>query len=62
MREASANLLRQPVTRVEKILVNLVVIQISSVFEARANSLGLKWEGLRRDVGRFISLPISKVV
>ena len=46
----------------EEIFVNLVVLQISSVFEALKTGLVIKQEGLRRDVWWFISLPIPKAV
>ncbi len=42
--------------------MNLVVLQISSVFEALKTGLVIKQEGLRRDVWWFISLPIPKAV
>lgn len=60
--DASADVLKQPVTRAEEIFVNLVVLQISSVYEAMKNGLVIKQEGLRRDVWWFISLPIPQAV
>ena len=60
--DVSADLSKQPVTPEEEIFVNLVVLQISSVFEALKSGLVIKQEGLRRDVWWFISLPIPKAV
>ncbi len=60
--DASADLRKQPVSREETIFVNLVVLHVSSVYEAMKNGLVIKQEGLRRDVGQFLSLPIPRAV
>ncbi len=50
------------ITREEEIFVNLVILHLNSVFYARKSGLVFKLEGLRRDIGWFLSLPIPKAV
>ena len=57
-----ADLVKQPFTREEELFVTLVVLQISSVYEALKSGLVIKQEGLRRDVWWFMSLPIPQAV
>lgn len=60
--DASANLLKQPVTPDEEIFVNLVLLHTSSVYYAMKDQLVVKLEGLRRDVSQFLSLPIPRTI
>lgn len=60
--DASANVLKQPVTPEEEIFVNLVLLHISSVYYAMKDELVIKLEGLRRDVAQFLSLPIPRAI
>lgn len=56
--DASADLVKAPVTREEEIFVNLVIQHLSVVFHAMRDELTINPEGLRRDVWWFFSLPI----
>jgi hypothetical protein len=58
VRDATANLLAQPVTDAERIFVNMVIQHLNSVYRAMNDQLFVKLEGLRRDVAQFFSLPI----
>ncbi len=60
--DASANLLKHPVTPEEEVFVNLVLLHISSVYYAMKDELVVKLEGLRRDVSQFLSLPIPLTI
>jgi hypothetical protein len=60
--DPAADVLEQPVTPEEELFVGLVISHINSVFYATTDDLVVEWEGLRRDVGLFFSLPIPKAV
>ncbi len=60
--EPSVDLVKQPITRAEEILVNLVVLHISSVYYAMNDELVIKLEGLRRDVAQFFAAPIPAAI
>lgn len=57
-----ANLSKQPVTHAEKTFVTFVIAHISSVHYAMTDQLVVKWDGLRRDIAQFLSLPIPREV
>ncbi len=57
-----ADVAKQPVTPAEELFVGLIISHINSVFYATNDHLVVAWEGLRRDVGLFFSLPIPKAV
>ena len=57
-----ADVTNQPVTPAEELFVGLIISHINSVFYATNDKLVVKWEGLRRDVGLFFSLPIPNAV
>jgi len=59
---ASANVESQAITPEEVVFVNMVILHISSVYEALKDELVIKQEGLRRDVRSFFSLPIPQTV
>lgn len=60
--DAAANLVEQPVTRAEKLFVTFVIAHISSVHYAMNDQLVVNWDGLRRDIAQFLSLPIPSTV
>jgi len=60
--EPSADVAKQPVTPAEEFFVSMVISHISSMYEALKDELVTKQEGLRRDVGSFLSLPIPQAV
>jgi hypothetical protein len=60
--DPKADVANQPVTAAEELFVGLIISHINSVFYASNDELVVKWEGLRRDVGAFFSLPIPKAV
>lgn len=60
--DEGANLEETPISREERIFVNLVILHLNSVFHAMKDKLVLKPEGLQKDVGSFFSLPIPQAV
>ncbi|MGD0206160.1 MAG: hypothetical protein ABSC89_00910 [Verrucomicrobiota bacterium] len=62
VRDASANIIKQPITEAEKTFVASVIAHINSVFYAMNNNLVINLDGLRRDVAQFLSLPIPREV
>jgi hypothetical protein len=44
------------------VFVNLVIQHINSVYYAMSDQLVVKYEGLRRDIAQFFSLPIPQAV
>lgn len=60
--DATADVAKKSVTPQEREFVNMVILHISSMYEALKDELVIKQEGLRRDVGSFFSLPIPKAV
>ena len=62
VRDAAADTVKQPVTDAERVFVNLVIQHINSVYYAMNDQLVVKYEGLRRDIAQFFSLPIPQAV
>ena len=62
VRDAAADTAKQSVTDAERVFVNLVIQHINSVYYAMSDQLVVKYEGLRRDIAQFFSLPIPKSV
>jgi hypothetical protein len=62
VRDAAADMAKQPVTDAERVFVNLVIQHINSVYYAMNDQLVVKYEGLRRDIAQFFSLPIPQAV
>ena len=60
--DASADLIRQPITRDEEIFTNIIFLHISGAYYAMQDELVIKLEGLRRDVAQFIALPIPQKI
>jgi hypothetical protein len=60
--DSTVDVAKEPVTPIEELFVGLIISHISSVFYASNDDLVVKWEGLRRDVRSFFSLPIPKAV
>lgn len=60
--DASANTVKQPITPAEKMFVAFVIAHLNSVYYAMHDQLVVSWEGLRRDVMQFLSLPIPREV
>ena len=60
--EPSADVKKQPVTPAERFFVNMVISHTGSMYEALKDELVTQQEGLRRDVGSFLSLPIPQAV
>ena len=57
-----ADLSREEITHEEEVFVNFVILHLNGVFCALKSGLVFEIEGLRRDVGRFFSLPIPRAV
>ncbi len=62
VRDANANILKQPVTDAERVFVTFVILHMSSVFHAMSDQLVVKVEGFRRDIAQFFSLPVPRDV
>ena len=62
VRDAAADMAKQPVTDAERVFVTLVILHINSVYYAMSDQLVVKYEGLRRDIAQFFSLPIPQAV
>lgn len=60
--DARVDLLKQPATREEELLVNFVVQHLNAAYHAMQDGLFVRPEGLRRDVAWFFSLPIPHTV
>ena len=62
VRDASANIIAHPVTEQEHVFVNLVILHTNSVFYANKDRLVIEYEGSRRDISEFFSLPVPRAV
>jgi hypothetical protein len=60
--DPAADVFKREVTPEEELFVGLIISHINSVFYATSNGLVVEWEGLRRDVGLFFSLPVPHAV
>jgi len=60
--DASADVASQPITPEEKEFVNFVILHLSSVYYAMRDELVITLEGVRRDAGSFLSLPIPQAI
>ena len=60
--DTTADLTKQPVTDAERVFATLVILHMNSVYYAMSDQLVVEYEGLRRDIGRFISRPVPKAV
>ena len=60
--DPSADVIALPVTKSEELFVDLVISHINSVFYASNDKLVIQWEGWRRDIAQFLSLPVPKAV
>ena len=60
--DPSADVAKKPITPAEKYFVNMIFSHTSSMYEALKDELVTGQEGLRRDVGSFLSLPIPQAV
>ena len=50
VRDANANILKQPVTDAERVFVTFVILHMSSVFHAMSDQLVVKVEGCQRNL------------
>ena len=62
VRDSSADIVKHPITHAERVFVNLVIQHVNSVYYAMSNQFVVEYEGLRRDIAQFFSLPIPKSV
>jgi hypothetical protein len=62
IRDASADTREQPITEAERVFVGLVIHHISTVYFSTKDQLVVKFEGWRRDIAQFLSLPIPREV
>lgn len=62
IRNASVDTTKRPITEVERVFVTSVILHIHSVYYAMNDQMIIKLDGLRQDVGEFISLPIPREV
>jgi hypothetical protein len=62
VRDIAADTKTQPITETERMFVTLVILHVNSVYYAMSDRLVVEYEGLRRDISDFFSLPIPKAV
>ena len=62
VRDNSADTAKQPITPAERVFVNLVIQHVNSVYYAMSDQFIVEYEGLRRDIAQFFSLPIPHEV
>lgn len=60
--DPSIDITKLSITAQEQEFVNMVILHVSSVYEALNDGLMIKQEGLQRDVKSFFSLPIPQAV
>jgi hypothetical protein len=60
--DPSADLARKPLTPAEEEFINSVILHINSAYYAMRDELVIQLEGLRWDVGAFMSLPLPRAV
>lgn len=60
--DPSADVKKHPVAPVEELFVGLIISHLNTVFYATNDALVVEWEGLRRDVKSFFSLPVPRAV
>ena len=59
---ATVNMAKQPITDTEQMFVMLVILHTNAVYYAINKKVVVEYEGLRRDIADFFSLPIPKAV
>jgi hypothetical protein len=59
---ASADLVKRPVTVRERLFMNMLIQHLGSAYEAIKTGLAIKPEGLSQDVRWFFGLPIAKTI
>ena len=62
IRDTTVDTAKQPVTDVERVFVTFVIHHLNSVYYTLNDQLVVKYEGLRRDIAQFFSLPIPQSV
>jgi hypothetical protein len=62
VRDAAADLKLQPVTTQEELFIDLLVLNLNVSYRAVKDRLLVRPEGLRKDIQRFFSRPLAKVV
>ena len=60
--DTTVDLRRVPVTDEEELFVNLLILHLSSAYQAMKSGMFVKPEGLRRDIESFFALPIPRLV
>ena len=60
--DTTADLTKQPITDMERVFATLVILHMNSVYYAMSDQLVVEYEGLRRDIAKFISRPVPKAV
>jgi Tfp pilus assembly major pilin PilA len=62
VRNAAVDMAKQPITDAEEMFVGLVIAHTNSVYYTMSDKLIVEYEGLRRDISQFFSLPVPKAV
>jgi hypothetical protein len=60
--DPSADLAKKPITPPEEEFINSVILHTNSAYYAMRDEMVVKLEGLRWDVGAFMSLPLPRAV
>ena len=60
--DATADVIAQPVTDMERVFVTLVIGHTTSVYYAMTKQLVVEYDALQRDIAHFFALPIPQSV
>ena len=62
VRDNSADTAKHPITHAEQVFVNLVIQHVNSVYYTINDQFVVEYDGFRRDIAQFFSLPIPREV
>jgi len=62
VRDAVVDTAGQPVTNAEHVFVTLIILHTNSVYYVMKDELVVEYEGIRRDIAQFFSLPVPNTV
>lgn len=62
VRDAGADIVKQPVTDDERLFVIMVILHINSAYYSMKDGLVVKLDGLRGDVAQILARPVPKAI
>ena len=60
--DTQADLVKDPVSTQEEMLVNMLILHLGTVYRAMKEGMFVELEGLQKDIRRFFASPIPKAV